>query len=151
MHLWSYLFSVLLRTRNVSDKRCRDNENALYFNNLFFENCVVCDATSKYIVGPDRQQMTIWLTRIACWIPKDRDTHSVCVIIIPFSTATMVTQTRLNVTSYVHCLSRLFFLQNELPSSFDVSAFALIMPSEFNFRQCWWRRITYLNFKNRAS
>jgi len=113
--------------------------NNLFF--FFFENCIICDVTSKNLVGPDRQQMTIWPTRIACWIPKATDTHSECVILIPLPTATMVARTRFNVKSYVYCLSRLFFLQTELPSSFDVSACALIMPSKFNFRQCWWRRI----------
>jgi hypothetical protein len=137
--------SVLLRMRNVSDKHCREIENAhCMFNNLFFENCVVCDVTSKNIVGPDRHQMTTWRTRIAYWIAKATDTHSECVILIPFPTATMVARTRLNVTSYVNCLSGLFFLRAELPSSFEVSACVLIMPSEFNFRRCWLRGITYL-------
>ena len=54
------------------------------FNKLFFENCVVCDVTSKNIVLPDKQQMTIWLRRIACWIPKATDTLSGCVILIAF-------------------------------------------------------------------
>jgi hypothetical protein len=42
--------------------------------------------------------------RIACWITKATDTHSDYVILIAFSTATVVTRTRLNVTLYVHCL-----------------------------------------------
>ena len=28
--------------------------------------------------------MTIWRTRIACWIPKATDTHTDCVILIAF-------------------------------------------------------------------
>jgi hypothetical protein len=44
--------------------------------------------------------------RFACWITKATDTHSECVILTySFSTATVVTRTRLNVTLYVHCLS----------------------------------------------
>jgi len=48
-------------------------------------------------------------TRIACWIPKATNTHSGCIKLIAFfSTATMVTWKRLNITLYVHCRS--FFL-----------------------------------------
>jgi hypothetical protein len=28
--------------------------------------------------------MTIWQMRIACWVPKATNTHSQCVIFIPF-------------------------------------------------------------------
>jgi hypothetical protein len=28
--------------------------------------------------------MKIWRMRIACWIPKDTDTHSECVMLIAF-------------------------------------------------------------------
>ena len=42
--------------------------------------------------------------RFACWITKATDIHSEYVILC-FSTATMVTRTRLSVTLYVHCLS----------------------------------------------
>jgi len=38
----------------------------------------------KNIVEPDRPQMTIWLTHIACWIPKVTDTHYEYVILIAF-------------------------------------------------------------------
>jgi len=39
--------------------------------------------------------------RIACWIPKATNTLSTCC----FSMAIMVTQTRLDISVYVHCLS----------------------------------------------
>jgi hypothetical protein len=38
----------------------------------------------KNIAEPDRQQMTIWRMRIACWITKATDTHSEYVIVIAF-------------------------------------------------------------------
>jgi len=38
----------------------------------------------KNIVEPDRPQMTIWFTRIACWITKATDTHSEYIKIIVF-------------------------------------------------------------------
>ena len=59
----------------------------------------------KNILEPDRQQMTIWRTRIPCWITKATHRHTECVILIPFPTETMVARTRLDFTLYVHCLS----------------------------------------------
>jgi len=58
----------------------------------------------KNILESDRQQMTMWCMRFACWITRATDT-----LIIPntycFSTATVVARTCLIVTLYVHCLS----------------------------------------------
>jgi hypothetical protein len=55
--------SVLLKTRNVSDKGYRENENAHFiFHNFFFENCTVGTAYEimwKNTVEPVRQQVTI--------------------------------------------------------------------------------------------
>ena len=52
----------------------------------------------KYIVEPDRAQITIWRMRIACWISKATDTHSECVMLMEFSTVTMDIPQNLNVT-----------------------------------------------------
>jgi len=38
----------------------------------------------KNIVERGRPQITIWLSRIACWIPKATNTHTGCVILIVF-------------------------------------------------------------------
>jgi len=59
----------------------------------------------KYIVEPDRPQMTVRRMRISCWVPKATYTQSEYVILIAFSTATMVEGTRLAVPLDVHCLS----------------------------------------------
>ena len=56
--------------------------------------------------------MTILRMCIACWIPKGTNTHSEYVIVIAFSTTTVVARTCLNVTLYVHCLSRLAYQQD---------------------------------------
>jgi hypothetical protein len=58
----------------------------------------------KNIFEPGRPQMTGWCMRIACWITKAINTHRMCNTYC-FSTATMITRTRLSVTLYVHCLS----------------------------------------------
>ena len=72
---------------------------------FFFENCAVYVKIYKNIVERGRPQMKIWRLRIACWIPKATNTHSVYVILIAFSTTTTVAQKPLNVTLYVHWLS----------------------------------------------
>jgi hypothetical protein len=112
LHEDQYKFLVmsgtfLLRMRNVSDKSCRENQNTHFiFNNFFFlENSPVYVTIWENIVEPDRPQMTIWRTHIACWTTKATHTRSECVILIPFPTATMVERTRLDFTLYVLCLS----------------------------------------------
>jgi len=101
--------SVLLRMRNVSDIACRGNPNTHFvFSNIllfFFENRTVYEIMWKNIVQSDRPQMTIWGRCIVCWILKATDTQSGYVIILCFSTETMVMGKRLHVTSYVQCLS----------------------------------------------
>ena len=77
--------SVILRMRNISDKRCRENQNTHYIPKLPpSENRVVYEIMWKNIVQPDRPQMKIWRMRIACWIPKATNTHSEYVILIAF-------------------------------------------------------------------
>ena len=39
----------------------------------------------KHILEPGRPQMTIWNTRIACWLPKSTNTHSDYVILTAFA------------------------------------------------------------------
>jgi len=46
----------------------------------------------------------------ACSVPKATNTHSEYVTLIDLPTASMVAQTHLNVTLYVHCLSCSQFL-----------------------------------------
>ena len=45
--------------------------------------------------------------RIACWIPKATNTHTICKIYC-FSTTTMIARTLLNITLYKYCLSFFF-------------------------------------------
>jgi len=45
------------------------------FNNFFFLIRAAYKIIWKNIVEPGRPQMTIWRTRIACWIPKATNTH----------------------------------------------------------------------------
>ena len=49
---------------------------------FFSENPAVYEIMWQNIVEPGRPRMTIWLMRIACWMPKATDTHSEYVILI---------------------------------------------------------------------
>ena len=74
---------------------------------FFFENRTVYEIMWKNTVQPYEPHMTIWRMHIARWITKATytHTHSEYVILIAFSTATLVARSHLNVTLYVHCLS----------------------------------------------
>ena len=63
----------------------------------------------RNIVELGRTQMTIWRMRIAYWITKATDANSQYVILICFSTATMVTRTCLSVT-----FTRTFLVLSEI-------------------------------------
>ena len=68
---------------------------------VFEENRAVYEIMWKNVEW-GRPQMTIRSMRTACWIPKATNAHAGCVVLIAFSTATVVTRTRLSVTLYVH-------------------------------------------------
>jgi hypothetical protein len=54
-------------------------------NVFFFENLTVYEIIWKNNVEPDRQpQLTTGRMCKACWIPKAKNTHSECVILIAF-------------------------------------------------------------------
>jgi len=54
------------------------------FKNFFLENCVVYEKSGKQLVEKESPQITIWRTLISPWIPKDTNTQSEYVILIPF-------------------------------------------------------------------
>jgi hypothetical protein len=95
---------VLIKIGKVSDKNCRETRNThIVFSTLFSKIMPfmrLCGKTEYSQTGHRRRQRM----RIACWIPKATDTVRICNTHC-FSTAIMVTQTRLSVTLYVHYLS----------------------------------------------
>jgi hypothetical protein len=92
LHADQYTFmiisrSVLLTMRNVSDKRCRENQNTHFmFNNFFFrKSCRLWDNVEKYgRVGQATGDNIIRRMRFACWITKATNTHTEYVILIAF-------------------------------------------------------------------
>ena len=93
--------SVLLTVRNVSDKIYGGNKKKTHFvfNNIFFENRAFYEIMWKNMVETGRPHMRIWYMRIVCWIPEATNTNSQYVILLAFSTATMVAWKGLNFTS----------------------------------------------------
>jgi len=63
------------------------------------------------MVEPDMPQMVVRGTRLARWISKVTNTHTLRICNnYCFYTTTMATRRLLSVTSHVHCLSSLFCL-----------------------------------------
>jgi len=76
--------SVLLTTRNVSDKSSRESQNTHFMFKHFFFNLAIYEIMWRNIVELDRPCMAIWRMYIACGLTKARDTHSEYVIFIAF-------------------------------------------------------------------
>jgi hypothetical protein len=72
--------------RYVSDKIvAKINKTHFSFHNHFvFENRAASEIMCKKNVKPGRPKIKIWRMRIACWIPKVTNKHSVYVIFIAF-------------------------------------------------------------------
>jgi hypothetical protein len=72
--------------RNFSVKICRENQTTHFVLLIFFffENCGVYEIMWKNIAERGRSQMTIWLMRIACWLPKATNKFSEDVILLAF-------------------------------------------------------------------
>jgi hypothetical protein len=107
---------ILLKIGNVSDTRCRSNQNTFMFSNVFSENRLVYEIMWKNIIHLDRPQMTIWGMRVAYWITKATDTLWICNTYC-VSTAKILSRTSRDVTLYGNCLSCLtsFNKKNHTP------------------------------------
>ena len=101
--------------RNVSDKISLEIQNTHFmFNNfLFLKNPAVCEIMLKNIAQPDVSHMAIWRMRIACWIPKAKDTLSEHVIPIAFTLQKWLHERALRLC-YIHCLSCLKLRKSEI-------------------------------------
>ena len=106
IYFWSYLAQFFLEWKMFQIKVLEKFwTHILYSVTFFLKLCRLWDNLEKTFVERGKPQKTIWRMRIACWIPKATNTHTGCVILIDFSTTTMVVRTRLIGALYVHCLS----------------------------------------------
>ena len=101
--------SALRIMRNVSDKRCRENQNTpLVFNNSFLpENRAVYEIMWINMIEPDRPQMAIRRMRIAYCLTKATNTHSEYVILIAFPIQHWLNERAPIFRLYVHWLTLL--------------------------------------------
>jgi hypothetical protein len=110
--------------RNISDKSCGGNQNSAFSNFFSPENPAVYEIMSKNILEVGRPRMTIWLMRIACWMPKATDTHSVNVILINVPLQQRLHERSSMLRLYVLCLpcyliSFMFLEPIAIPSIFS--------------------------------
>jgi hypothetical protein len=131
-HLWLSRWIILIM-RNVLNKSCRQTKYTFYSHHLFPESSVIYEIMSTNMVESERPQMTIW-RRVVFWASKATRAqahsrarahttthththaltharallHTVIYKSYCFSTATMVSWTRLNILLYARCLSPLY-------------------------------------------
>ena len=81
------------------------------FNNFYFSKIVPL-ITWKNIVKPDTPQITIWLMRIACWMPKATNTDWEYRTLIAYPLQQWL-QDRASMLccSYMHKILSIYFLQ----------------------------------------
>ena len=111
MNTYVHLSRILLRMGNVSDKVVGKVKTQVFCPRTFFSECrSVYEIMWKNIVEADRQQMTVWRMRIACWIAKARNTHSEYVILTAFPLQQWLYQiTSMLRYTKVHGLTLVFF------------------------------------------
>ena len=80
---WSYLAQFFLEWDKFQANAVQKIKTHFKFKNFFFKSCRLWNMY-KNIVEPDWPQVTTWRVRIACWIPKETNTHSDYVILIAF-------------------------------------------------------------------
>jgi hypothetical protein len=110
---------VILRTRNVLDKSCRENQTHILCSITFFfrKSLRLWDNVKKCGARGATNDVTIWRKRVTCWINKATcthahtharpSTHTNMQYLLLFH-SNNDSWTRLDVTLYVHCLSCYF-------------------------------------------
>jgi len=64
----------------------------------------VCEVMWKNFIEPDRQQMTIWRMRFACWITKAAHTLSLCNIHCLYTTTMVYDRASMLNYTYSACI-----------------------------------------------
>jgi hypothetical protein len=116
VYLWQYLAECFLEWEIFQTKVSEEIKiHILWSTTCFRKSCRLWDNMEKYFkAGKTTDNDIIRRMRFPCWITKATDTlreyNTYC-----FSTATMVTRTRLTVTLYVHRMS--CYLQPQVQTS----------------------------------
>jgi len=101
--------SILLRGRNVLEKKCWNNQNPILrvcSETLFRKSCPLWDNAEKCgAFGQDPDDKVIWRKLIASWISKATDIYAACVIIIAFPRLQWLREPPSLLRLYVHRLS----------------------------------------------
>ena len=84
IHVLSYLAQFVLDWEMFQTKFVEKIKTHILCLITFSENRAVYANMWENILEPEWPQMTIWRTRIACWIAKATDTHSAYVTLIAF-------------------------------------------------------------------
>ena len=104
------------------------------FNNFFFffENrAAIYDIVWKNMVERDRPQMTVWLMRIACWIPKATNIHPQYVILIAFPMRQWLHEHAWT----LRCTCMAYLVVFYYPSLFILLNFFLYIPLSLSYNQ----------------
>jgi hypothetical protein len=98
---------LFFRTRNVLDESCRDRAHILCPVHFPRNSCRFCGNAEKYcIAGQATDDNKIQRMRVASWITRATQKHTLTIYnTFCFSTAAIVTRTRLSVIFYLRCLS----------------------------------------------
>jgi hypothetical protein len=107
-YIFLYLPEFLLEWEKFQKKVLEKIKTHILYSITFSrKSCRLWDNVEKYgSAGQAADDNIIRRMRIACWITKATDTHTLRICnTYCFSTAKVVTRTRLNVTSYVRCVS----------------------------------------------
>jgi hypothetical protein len=106
IHFLSYLAQFFLELETLRTQAVYKIKT-FYVHKHFSENQGIYEVMWKNSVQPNRPQMTIWRTRMACWMPKGTNAHSEYVILIAFplqqwlhECASMLRYTYLHCPSY---------------------------------------------------
>jgi hypothetical protein len=106
VHLISYLAELLTLMRNVSDRRCRGNQNTISFWIFFLNRTVgeiICEECST--AGQSTDDNITRRLRFTSWITKATDTHSEYIIVIDFRKQEYLRERVSILDLCTHCLS----------------------------------------------
>jgi len=102
----------------------------------WLENRAIYEIMWKNIVEWDRPQMTMRRMRIACWIPKTRNTHSEYVILLLFHCSNCCTNVPLWYVTRLVLIRSIHFTELEKSDSWKVTILSARIVSQSSTEGC---------------